>query len=165
MSTNDEAETISDAMERTWKNQELPALERAPALLFCLIRAKVKLETATDFLEKHYPPHTRQIIIMTALKERLQHIAKEREKAYNEYAKTRNLAATDTRISRLSRMEKEIKDEYRNVLVYSIASFVTANDIQVIKKIGFTKFMISPAVFLSTYENSISVKGNGSITV
>lgn len=114
---------------------------------------------AIEWLEENYPVHKRQVIIMTALKERLQYILEEREKAYNEYVKTRDLVKTDTRISFLARMENQIKGQYADVTPLPISAYVQDEfDLRCVKEQGFIRFMVSPRNFLYTYASGAPVK-------
>lgn len=167
MSTTDreKLEALISEQEAVWNDDLSTIEERASAFLAMQDLLQIKLDRAVAFLEEHYPPRVRQIIVMTAIKERLQFIVKEREKAYETYARSKDFETTDKRIAMLSRMEAQLKDEYAHVMVYPIASYVTHDDMKTIKEIGFVKFMIQPSMFLYTYENSTSVKGDDTIPV
>lgn len=160
-----ELEALIAEQGAIWDDELSSIEERTNAFLALQDLLQIKLDSAIEFLEEHYPPHTRQVIVMTAIKERLQYITKEREKEYEKYAKHRDFAQTDARIAMLTRMESQLKAEYGDVRVFPIASYVTAEDMLEIKEKGFVKFMVAPAHFLSTYENSTSVKGDDTISV
>lgn len=129
--------------------------ERAVAAVNVEFLEQNRLDVAIEYLETHFPPSKRQVIILVALQKRLKYISEEKEKEYVAYTKHKDYKKTDKQIAFLSRMEEQIKAEYAHVKVFPIENYVTEIDLSEIKRIGFTQFMVSPAHFLSTYENGV----------
>lgn len=153
----DYVKEILEQSQEVLDDPEAPVMEKAIALIDQSFTYDVRLDKALVFLEEKFPPQKRRIIVMKALLDRLQYCAEEREKAYKSYAEKRDLTGTEKRVAFLNRMEEQIKLEYPNVKPTRIGNYVIEPDLDKIKEIGFIKFMLSPGIFLSTYENSESL--------